>query len=85
MLDERDEVDVNPTQELSTCDAALMKPWGARNPCDLLLRPAQPLAARLQRNTNGLRQYFSKGTDLSTHSLQRLLFEPEEPNDATTA
>ena len=32
MLDERDEVDVNPPQELSNFDAALMKPWGAQNP-----------------------------------------------------
>jgi hypothetical protein len=47
----------------------------------LLLRPALPLAAGTNENTNGLlRQYFSKGTDLSIHSPDRLLEVATELN-----
>ena len=47
----------------------------------LLLRLPLTLAARLERNTNGLlRDYFPKGTDLSTHSTQHLLAVENELN-----
>jgi hypothetical protein len=47
----------------------------------LLLRPGQPLATRLKRNTNGpLRQYFPKGTDLSVYATEDLAAVAAELN-----
>ena len=45
----------------------------ATGPAGLLLRPAQPLAARHDENTNGLlRPSFPKGTDLSPYGTDDL-------------
>ena len=44
--------------------------------------PHTPWHRPSNENTNGLlRQYFPKGTDLSTHSAERLLFVEREMND----